>query len=162
MALIIEAPNEIYSIENFNNISLFLAGSITDCPDWQSEVIHEIKDIENLSVYNPRRKNFPINDPNAAEKQITWEYLHLSTADIISFWFDKNSLGPICLYELGFHANSKDDINIIIGIDPEYKRRQDVEIQTKLIKPKTKFVYSIDDLITEIKDLMYIKNFNKQ
>jgi hypothetical protein len=39
MALIIEAPNEIYSVENNKNINLFLAGGITNCPDWQKEMI---------------------------------------------------------------------------------------------------------------------------
>ena len=74
MAIIIEAPNDVYSIQNNKNIKLFMAGGITNCPDWQSELIKKIKDIDGLTVYNPRRKNFPIKDPNASNEQITWEY----------------------------------------------------------------------------------------
>ena len=37
--------------------------------------------------YNPRRKDFPINDPIASEEQITWEFEHLKNSDIIIFWF---------------------------------------------------------------------------
>ena len=59
MALIIESPNEVYSLENNENKKLFLAGGITDCPDWQSVVIDKVKDIPNLTIYNPRRKEFP-------------------------------------------------------------------------------------------------------
>lgn len=36
----IEAPNENYSIENeTENTKVFLAGGITNCPDWQSEIV---------------------------------------------------------------------------------------------------------------------------
>ena len=152
MALIIEAPNEVYSLENKKNVKLFLAGSITDCPDWQSEVIERLKNFEGLTIYNPRRKNFPIHDPNAAEAQIVWEYNHLREADMISFWFDKGSLGPIVLYELGRWANSNDKKTICIGIDPEYKRKQDVEIQTRLVKPYTRFAYTLLGLADMIED----------
>lgn len=152
MAIIIEAPNEVYSLQNKKNVKLFLAGSITDCPDWQKEVIEQLKDIEQLTIYNPRRSNFPINDPKAAEEQITWEYEHLKTAHIISFWFDKGSLGPITLYELGRWANSSLKKRVIIGIDPEYKRKQDVEIQTRLSKPYAEFSYNLETFVKNLKD----------
>lgn len=47
MAIIIQAPNEVYSIDNNRNIKLFLAGGITNCPDWQSEVISDLSDVAN-------------------------------------------------------------------------------------------------------------------
>lgn len=106
MALIITAPDEIYNIKNSHNIKLFLAGGITNCPDWQSKMIDELKNVD-ITIYNPRRKNFPTDDPNASEEQITWEYAHLKTADIISFWFSRGSLNPIVLYELGMWGNSR-------------------------------------------------------
>ena len=67
MVLIIEAPNEVYSIKNNNNFKLFLAGGITNCELWQNDIIKLLKDKEELTIYNPRRKNFPINDPSAAK-----------------------------------------------------------------------------------------------
>jgi hypothetical protein len=87
-----------------------------------------------------------MGDSKEAEKQIVWEYKHLQEADIISFWFDKGSLGPISLYELGkyLHASNKRGF---IGIHPEYKRKQDIEIQTNLSRPDIKIVYSLDELI---------------
>jgi hypothetical protein len=35
------------------------------------------EDIGEAEVYlfNPRRENFPINDPNASKEQIEWEYV---------------------------------------------------------------------------------------
>ena len=151
MALIIEAPNEIYSTENNRNVKLFLAGGITNCPDWQSYVVEELRSIPNLTVYNPRRKNFPIHDKTAAETQITWEFHQLKNADMIMFWFSRGSLNPIVLYELGMHGNAFDGRPTFIGIDPEYERGQDVRIQTELAKPGMPIFDSIDDMIAQIK-----------
>ena len=153
MTLIIEAPNEVYSIENKNNIKLFLAGGITNCSDWQSYVVSELNSIENLTVYNPRRKNFPINNPKAAEEQITWEFIHLVDSTIILFWFAKGSLNPIVLFEYGAHGIFSNR-PIIVGTDPEYERKEDVIIQTKLGRPKQVIHSSIQDMIEEVKYIL--------
>ncbi len=158
MAIIIESPNEVYSLKNESNLKLFLAGSITDCPDWQSEVIEKLKDVENLTIYNPRRANFPMDDPRAIEEQITWEYEKLKKSDAITFWFDKGSLGPITLYELGRWGTSSRDKFLIIGVDPEYKRKQNVKIQTALSRPGTSIVNDLNHLVEMIKIL--VKNPN--
>ena len=127
--------------------TLFLAGGITNCPEWQDEMINMLKD-SNWFLLNPRRKNFPIHDPNASLEQIHWEYQHLRFADAISFWFCKETLCPIVLYELG--AWSMTNKPLFIGIDPDYQRRQDVEIQTSLARPTIKIVYSLSDLCEQI------------
>lgn len=139
---VVTAINEDYSIESHLFPSVFLAGGITNCPDWQSEAIERFKSIEaySFTLYNPRRENFPINDPSASEQQIVWEFNHLRDADIIIYWFASGSLNPIVLYELGMWGNSSDK-TIFIGCDPEYARTQDVLIQTKLARPE-QFVYS--------------------
>ena len=140
----IESPN----LEPFDNPSVFLAGGITDCPDWQSDVVKMLEK-DTITIVNPRRKDFPIGDPKAAPYQIYWEYLMLREVDLISFWFPKETICPIVLYELG--AWSMSDKQIIVGIDHGYVRRQDVEIQTKLVRPDIKIVYSIYDLTQQNK-----------
>lgn len=153
MAIIVEAVNEVYSVENNENIKLFLAGGISNCPDWQAVLIDDIKAIPNLTIYNPRRKNFPIGDPNAAEQQITWEFNHLRDADVVIFWFSKGSLNPIVLYELGMWGNSNNR-PMIVGIDEGYERKQDVEIQTRLSRPEVPIVYSLEEMSEKIYDLI--------
>jgi hypothetical protein len=143
----IEAPNEI----NSRSKKLFIAGAITGAHDWQKTVVSKIGDLD-IAVYNPRRANFPIDDPSAAKEQITWEHKYLNVADMISFWFCKETQAPIALYELG--AWTKTSKPIIIGMDPEYERRQDVEVQTKLERPDVLIVYSLDDLVKGIYSLM--------
>ena len=147
---VIEAPQKFF---NKNLTSLFLAGGITNCPDWQQDLIKLLKDQDDLVIYNPRRKNFPIHDPNAAKQQITWEYNYLKQCDMISFWFSKGSLNPIVLYELGMHGNSSDRL-IFVGMDEEYERKQDVIIQTKLARPEIKVVYSLEDLAKQIQNIL--------
>lgn len=147
MAKVIVAP-EIYTPKD-NETSLFLGGGITDCPDWQAKLIELLKDTPDLVMYNPRRKNFPIDDPNASKEQITWEHDYLQEVDILVFWFSKGSLNPIVLYELGRYGNSSERM-LFVGMDKEYKRSQDVLIQTELDRPEVEVVYSLEDLSIQI------------
>lgn len=161
MAQIVEAINEVYNIDKLTNLKVFLAGGITNCPDWQGELIEKIKYLNYITVYNPRRKNFPIDDPNASEEQITWEYEHLRDANIIIYWFSRGSLNPIVLYELGRWGNSS-DTDIIIGVDPEYPRRDDVVIQTKLSRPDVEILDSLDAVANKLEELIDIYNIQQE
>jgi len=127
--------------------SIFLAGGITGCPDWQQEIRQHLADTD-LVLLNPRRKDFPIGDPGAARYQIEWEHNALRFADNILFWFPKETLCAIVLYELG--AWSMMDKRIFVGVHPEYQRRQDVEIQTGLVRPNVGIVYSLAALAERI------------
>ena len=133
--------------------SVFLAGGITGCKPWQEYVTRALSDLDDsFAVLNPRRKNFPIDDPGAALGQIKWEHDNLRKADAICFWFCAETECPIVLYELG--AWSMTTKPIVIGIDPDYSRKQDVEIQTKFVRPDVKIVYSLDDMIEQIKVML--------
>jgi hypothetical protein len=144
----IEAPDVV---KDDKDKLVFLAGGITDCPDWQAEIVELFRQRgTSLALMNPRRANFPIHDPKAAEKQIKWEHDHLAKAHAILFWFPKETLCPIVLYELG--AWSMMDKPIFVGVEKEYKRRQDVEIQTKLARPKVVVVSDLKDLVHQVLD----------
>lgn len=129
---------------------IFLAGGITGCPNWQDEMIRQLGSLEDLVLFNPRRKDFPIGDPNAAMEQIEWEHDYLRRADAILFWFPCETICPIVLYELG--AWSMINKPIFVGVHPDYQRRQDVEIQTGLARPEIEIVYSLDELATQVVD----------
>jgi hypothetical protein len=119
--------------------SLFLAGGITGCPNWQAIVVEQLQDTP-LTLFNPRRGQFPIHDPTASEVQIRWEYDHLRKADAILFWFPWETLCPIVLYELG--AWSMTNKPLFVGVHPHYQRHRDVQIQTALVRPDVAIVYS--------------------
>ena len=117
---------------------VFLAGGITNCPNWQQEIINRLAGVTTGTLLNPRRPNFPINDPDAARAQITWEFNALARANIFSMWFCAGTSDqPICMYELGRHLalyNAGHQLHrVVIGIEPGYKREADVRIQTGLV-----------------------------
>lgn len=137
----------ITAVDDYNlkedEISVFLAGGITNCPEWQDKVIEHLKakfDTDKLVVFNPRRKNFPIGVPSAAFGQIKWEFKQLEKMDIFSMYFcGGDSDQPICMYELGrnivrmqnrFPADWRN--RIVISVEEGYKRKEDVIVQTHL------------------------------
>jgi len=161
MAQIITAP----SIEKPKFTSIFLAGGITNCKNWQDEVIKELE-FENISIFNPRQTNFNINDKSASFKQISWEFERLEQMELFSMYFcESESDQPICMYELGRNIlrmqnrfPSDWQNRIIIGVEENYKRKQDVIIQTSLCAP-TIFV---DNLARPTTHAFYIKNKIRQ
>src|SRR5437016_4204315 len=92
----VEAPDEY----DGPGPSLFLAGGITGTFNWQDDVVARLAELP-LVILNPRRKNFPMNDPAAAEAQIGWEFRHIRRATAVLFWFPPETLCPIALFELG-------------------------------------------------------------
>lgn len=146
---------EEYKRKN-NDIFVFLAGGITNCQEWQNKIINILKnEDDNLIIFNPRRKNFPINDPTASFEQIKWEFNYLEQCDIFSMYFDgsKQSDQPICFYELGRNIERmkqkfcKDWFNrITISVDTNFKRYKDVIIQT-MLATDSKINPRIDDNI---------------
>lgn len=148
----IEIPAE-YAQESTGECGLFIAGGITRCPDWQSELVKLLKN-ENIAIFNPRRSNFP-TDIDISEEQIGWEHRYLRRAMAISFWFPKETICPIVLYELGAWSMTKK--KIFVGIHPEYSRRKDVEIQTRLVRPDVNIVYDLHSLSVQIRD--FVTNF---
>ena len=134
----IEAPQTYDGTE----ASLFLAGGITGCPDWQKDMVAKLKDLP-LVIFNPRRSHFPQHE-NAVREQIEWEYTYLRKATAISFWFPKETLCPIVLYELG--AWSMTNKKIFLGVHPNYQRIQDIKIQTSLVRPDITIVQTLEEL----------------
>lgn len=142
MEIIVKTAPESVLLEEYSKCaSVFLAGGITDCPNWQQSVIDHIKGTsfwlhrKDLLILNPRRDNFPMDDPSAAEEQIKWEFDALDRADIFSVWFaDSASVQPITQYELGrqMALRRSDPKSVVIGVDPKYPRAQDVYVQTEL------------------------------
>ena len=143
--IVYEAPEEptIEELYSEKYTRIFLAGGITDCRDWQKDVIEELGRnfrgrFENLIIFNPRCPNFDTTDPLASRKQIKWEFNKLEHMDIFAMYFcNSESVQPICLYELGrniVRMQQRFPLNwasrIIIGVEKGYSREDDVREQT--------------------------------
>ena len=138
---VITAP--VIYVPKENEIKCFIAGGITQCDNWQEKVIDLLSaenDLDNLVVYNPRRKNFDVFDSAKAQEQIVWEFMQLEQMDIFSMYFcNSPSVQPICWYELGrnlvrMQQRFPNDWRTRIGItiEPNYSRDFDVRMQSLL------------------------------
>ena len=132
-----------------SDISVFLAGGISMCPDWQSKVIDilsKMPDTDALTLYNPRRKSFSVNDSLMTYIQIGWEFLNLEHCDIFSMYFcNSESVQPICFYELGRNMLYKEiqhgpyiSDHVIVSVEDGFKRAQDVTTQISFAFPGLK------------------------
>lgn len=147
-----------------NDITVFLAGGITNCWEWQDKVIEMLQNekevnLDNLVIFNPRRKDFPINKPNASYEQIRWKFDMLERCDIFSMYFCAGeSDQPICMYELGRNICRMQmrfpidwSMRLIITTEYGYKRAKDVSIQTMLatdcITTNSNIAQHIDNII---------------
>jgi hypothetical protein len=147
----IEAPNDLRTT---GDLAVFVAGTISGTPDWQQDVVRMLRD-ERVVLLNPRRAQLEVGDKDSAAKQIEWEYRHLRRADAILFWCARETIAPIVLYELG--AWSMTTKPIFVGVHPEYPRRQDVEVQTRLARPEVRVVYDLPALVEQVRGWIHSK-----
>lgn len=139
--------------------SLFIAGGISNCANWQGDFISLLKDTD-LTCFNPRRKAFDMNDPEASRRQIEWEYKYLGLSMATAFWFPCETLCPITLFELGDQLkimertdgpSSKPKLrSIFVGCHPGYARKLDVEIQVGLRRKDIVVVDSLEKLAGQV------------
>lgn len=141
MKLIVAPEKPVYESK-----SVFLAGGISNCPEWQNEVIKALKE-EHLTIVNPRRDG--VLPPEAEPEQIRWEHSALAEADAILFWFPAETLCPITLFELGAHANR--NVPLFIGVHPEYARKLNVTVQMELVRPGLKIYDNLKDLTEAVR-----------
>lgn len=137
---IIEAPNDYPEVSD-----VFLGGGISNCPDWQKELIDLLTDVPGVGL-NPRRTGEFTED--IADEQITWEYHALRSVHTVFFWFPKETLCPITLLELGVFTQ-RPDTRLIVGTHPDYARRFDVIKQLELARPEVQVFDNIEDMASE-------------
>lgn len=94
-----------YIKEPDGRLTVFLAGTIDNGSsiDWQQELIKKLEDRNDIVLYNPRREHWHELEPDALEKQITWELTMQDNVDIVVMNILPNSKSPISLLELGLH-----------------------------------------------------------
>ena len=142
-------------------LKVFLAGGICKCIKWQDMVIGDFlnddtidlsNDFNNVCLINPRRTDW-IEEPGAAQKQIEWEFDMIENCDVFTMYFaGGESDQPICMYELGrnilkmrYEYPNTWTERIVITCDMNYKRLNDVLIQTRLASDGLVKVNVVDD-----------------
>jgi Nucleoside 2-deoxyribosyltransferase like len=150
---VLQCPDRLTAedVVSKRNILIFIAGGISNCPDWQKEMIARFKDIDDsLVLINPRRSSFAIEKQEESSFQIEWERDHLNVCDAILFWFPFQTLCPITLFELGVAA-ADEDTPIFVACHPAYERKFDVEKQLSLLRPEVEVRDNFEDVVNDVK-----------
>lgn len=129
MTRVITSPEEY--IAGPDDFCIFLAGGISNCPDWQAEAIKEIGEHVDLVIFNPRRQDLVGWEGDEARAQIEWEHRMLMKSWVVVFWFCAETLCPITLFELGKMIGLNKEI--IVGANFQYKRLFDIQEQLELM-----------------------------
>lgn len=130
------------------NQCLFLAGSITGAWNWQQ--VAKDKLLDKFHILNPRRESFDKSNLDVEREQIEWEHEYLEYTHNILFYFSNETLAPITLLEYGCYLAS--DKKLFVCVHPEYKRKNDVVIQTELRRPEQKIYFNFDEFLEEVKN----------
>lgn len=149
MGLHLKSPHDIHPAVLKSGI--FLAGGISNCPDWQQGVGDRIAAETNAVAVNPRRTDFDMSAyEEISKQQIKWEYLALRMCSFNMFWFPCETLCPITLFELGSALERCQDGALFVGAHPEYQRRFDLVEQINL-KGKSCLLYdNLDEMTNEM------------
>lgn len=67
-------------------------------------------------------------------EQICWERIALERAEVVLFWFAKETVAPIALFELGCWSNTAK--RLVVGVEPGYPREFDIYQQMALVRPE--------------------------
>jgi len=155
--LVLQSPTEVSKevLDEYGS-KVFLAGGISNCPNWQQDAIDTIIDSYDwqpgqLVLMNPRLENFdPTAGPEVINRQVKWEFKCLNEiADVHLFWFPMETMCPITLYELG-RSVSDDETQVIVGMHPQYQRLTTMKQQLKLLDWPIEVANSIEDLSKQL------------
>ena len=103
-----------------------------------------------VAALNPRRDEIISAIGETARQQITWEFDNLKSAKVILFWFP-NAETVITFLELGKELARKS--NIVVGVDPDYNRRFDIETQVHLELPRAVIYTTLDETVRAAAEL---------
>lgn len=140
--------------------AVFLAGGISKVRNWQLEAIalFEAANVPTV-VLNPRRRDSPpdlVNSRVDDKEQVFWEQHHLHLPDVITMlWFPTSdpalTTQPIAQFEYGQILNPAtlaSGRRFVVGADPGYPRRRDVELMMEYHRPDEPVFSTLPELVT--------------
>lgn len=111
-----------------------------------------LSEYADVTVLNPRRLNFPMDNPAEARVQIDWERRALDDADIVLIWFCPETIQPIVLLELGAALMRRQYVHqqVYVGCHPDYKRVADVHLQCELADLPSPVANTLGTLLEQV------------
>lgn len=140
-------------------LKIFLAGSIEMgvAEHWQERLTSEFENY-NVEVFNPRRDDWDsswVQDPTRGtqfHEQVTWELDHIEDADLVVFFFDKETKSPITLMELGLSIGLAKEI--MVYCPQEFFRYGNVVVMMNQFDYGDKLFINEDEFVAELKLLL--------
>lgn len=151
-AAVITPPNTFFPSLHVGTHSVFLAGAIDMglAVDWQSLVIHQMRDVPCV-LFNPRRTGG--FTPDMLDEQIWWELNAMEIADTILMWFPADAKAPVAMFETGLWAQSG---KLIVGADRKFYRRRNLELT--LTRFGVEVHASLPRLIAAVQERIYSRS----
>lgn len=139
-------------IENNNEKSIFLAGSIDDgsSVNWQEATINYFSECR-YNIYNPRRNDWDNSWQQTTEnrkfcEQVNWELDAMEKAELIIVNFLPGSRSPVTLLEFGLFARSH---KLMVCCPDEFWRSGNIHIVcTRYNVP---FFNTMDELLLNVR-----------
>lgn len=146
--LVIDAPSNKKPLDN--SFTVFLAGTIDadkGSVDWQHKICKKIEDTTDnkyrITIYNPRREEFPDSGSSEVRRQIKWEHKHMDDADLIVMNILEDSKSPISLMEMGMYAESG---KLVVFCKAGFYRYDNVQMVCKKYNVPLHNTNDIDDI----------------
>lgn len=117
-----------------DNISVFLAGSIDmgSARNWQQDLIDRFDHHDDVAFYNPRRAEGFSSDQSLENdvfvEQVNWEIDNIINSGVVVMYITAESKAPISLLEFGFCMAHKKIKNVVVGVEPGFWRRGNIEV----------------------------------
>jgi hypothetical protein len=143
----IQSPEEYVTSEA---PAAFLAGSAVF--PWREAVKKNISP-EEAVLFDPMNDQLAEENPM---KRVQWEVDHMDYADIVVVWLPKedqtkpHTFSLTSLFEMGRFVQMKDK-PLVVGIAPEYIRRDELVTQLKVLRPEVTVVNSLDALQEQLR-----------
>lgn len=127
--------------------SVFLGGGAGG-RDWRRTLIGLISDTTWVLLDPLTPPDFG-DDGDALRRRTEWEFEHLGRATVKLFWFPADTPCMLSLFELG--AWAKEDVPLVLGIEPGYQKRDELLLQMQLERPQLAIASTLHELAAHLK-----------
>lgn len=155
--MIVKAPEKYYEEAGLKKI--FFAGSIEmgKAELWQDRLAKDIQHEErDIVIFNPRRDDWDSSweqsiDNYQFKKQVDWELDSIDRSELVVFYFDKGTMSPITLMELGYVAARS--IPAVVYCPEGFWRKGNVDVMC--FRENIPMAETYEDLVSFIKTFFW-------
>lgn len=152
------AATEVKAPTNYDattGTSIFLGGSIDqgEAENWQDKVARALDDLD-VTILNPRRDDWDssweqsIDNPEFVQ-QVEWEIKAQEDADVLLYYFTKDSKSPVTMFEAGAWGTKGD---CVLCVEAGFYREANLQIYAR--HWKVPIYDNFDDMIADLHTLL--------